>query len=381
MIQRSDVEDLTTSSDTESIDVDGHPATLSADEDVLTITVALSDRNLELTSRGVARLDLLRIAEAAVTGDSIEPFLPDGLIQIADGPLDMPDRPAARTVSIIYSNDSGGRVAIRQGRGKASEVGLLGMLLPAYTPTETTVRGQHAVVMTPGGDGSEGYPVFEQWLEPPGLLVTVSATGLTQSELLDLIEGLRRSTPGEIDDLFARYGEPLPSGDDTLREGAVVIAEGDRGRNHWRVTATDAASGLLDVYFEDDHGGFGFAPGGAGGSGVPRLAVHTRDQFDALGETAVIGFAHPTIAKVVAMAPGEIDRPLDLHRDESLDRAVIVGFVPERYLGGNVVGLDETGNEIARVLLELPSEGEGDGTVPPGEDVGGTEVVSTDVDD
>lgn len=357
MIWRSDREDLMTSSDTESIEVDGHPATITDEDGALTITIALDNRTVQLMGGGVSRDGMLRIAEAEVRGESIEPLLPEGMVEIGDGAIDSPGRPAAPTLSILYRAGAGAKeVVITQRPGRASEVGLFGLTLLDYALTDTTVRGQDATVMTPGNSGSEGNPMFVQWLEPPGQLVTVAAKKLAESEIMELIEALRPATAGEIDRLLNRYGEPWPSDDDPVRDGAVVVAEGDRGRNHWRVSVTNTR-GSFDLFYEDDHGGFGSEASPRPGA-KRQMEVHTRDQFDASGRAPVVGVANPAISEVTVETTGQSPLRLDLYRTSKLPRKVIVGFVPEAYIDGDVVGRDKNGNELARVTLEPPPSDE-----------------------
>jgi hypothetical protein len=195
----------------------------------------------------------------------------------------MPGRPTAGAVSLVYGSDSSAHsVTITQRPGRASELGLIRVLLPApNTAREITVRGQPAVVVEAESElaANGGFPGIVQWIEPPGLLVTVWVEGLADDELGRLIERLRTSTDAEIDELVDTYHEP-PGTDDGLQLGEIVVAEGDRGPNHWRVTARED-DGYDEVSYEDDNTGFGFGsepgPGSRPADDAGAAGEHLRD--------------------------------------------------------------------------------------------------------
>ena len=356
VVVRVDAGGSTAAAGSEIVDVSGHAATLTRDGETLIVTVPVGDRTFSVTGRGVDRDALLRVAAAAVDGQPIEAVLPPGLAEVAGGSLDVASLPLAGGLSLVYGADSSGHsVTIMQRPGRASEVGLLRLVLPApNTMTEVDVRGQPGVVVqSPADSDAEGagFPSIVQWVEAPGLLVTVFAEGLGDEDLMRLAEEMRPSTDAEIDDLVERYHQP-PGVSDGLQEGEVVVAAGDRGAEHWRVTAREDA-GSVDVSYEDESSGFGF---GVASDPDPDLApavdVSTSDTVDGRGERAMIGVADPTVARVVVEAAGQPPLPAEVYRHDGLTRAVIVGFVPEAYDHGEVVAFDANGLELARTPLE-----------------------------
>jgi hypothetical protein len=48
---------------------------------------------------------------------------------------------------------------------------------------------------------------------------------------------------------------------------------------------------------------------------------------------------------------GQSPLPVELHRDDELTRTVVVGWIPRADLGGEVVGRDTNGREVARTSL------------------------------
>ena len=330
----------------EAVEVAGHAGTVVRDGETLVITVPVGRRTFTVTGRGFDQDTLIRIAAAAVDGRPIEPVLPPGLVELAHGALDIATLPPAGGLSLVYGADSSGHsVTIAQRPGQASELGLLRLVLPApNTMSDVEVHGQPGVLVT-----GDSFPSMVQWIEPPGLLVTVWAEGLGDEELTRFVDAMRPSTDAEIDDLVTRYHES-PDVTDDLQEGEVVVATGDRGAVHWRVTAREHA-GSVDVSYEDESSGFGFGVSPAPGS-APALDVGTSDTVDELGERVMIGAADPTVARVVVEAAGQRPLPVEVYRPAELTQTVIVGFVPKAYDHGEVVGLDANGGELARTPLE-----------------------------
>jgi hypothetical protein len=354
VVVRVDAGGSTAPAGAETVDVSGHTATLARDGETLTVTVPLGDRTYSVTGRGVDRDALLRVAAAAVDGQPIEAVLPPGLVEVARGSLDVAGLPPPGGLSLVYGTDSSAHsVTITQRPGQASEVGLLRLVLPApNTMTEVEVRGQPGVLLeSPAGSDAQGagIPSIVQWVEAPGLLVTVFTEGLEGEDLMRLAEEMRPSTDAEIGDLVDRYYAP-PVVSDDLQEGEVVVAAGDRGADHWQVTAREDA-GSIDVSYADESAGFGFAVAPGPGS-APALDVTTSDTVDERGERAMIGVVDPTVTRVVVEAAGQPPLPVDVYRHDGLTGAVIVGFVPRAYDDGEVVALDADGLELARTPLE-----------------------------
>jgi hypothetical protein len=338
----------TVAAGSDTIDVAGHAGTISRDGANLTVTVPVGDRTFTITGLGVDRDAVLRVAAAAVDGQPIEPVLPPGLVEVASGSIDFAGQPPAGGLALVYGADSSTHsVTIMQRPGRASEIGLLRLVLPApNTTTDVEVHGQRGMLL----EGAD-VPSVVQWVEAPDLLVTVWADGLGGEELMRLAEAMDPATDAEIDDLVSKYHES-PVVTDDLAEGEIVVASGDRGSSHWRVTARED-NGSVDVSYADGSSGFGFAVApGPGQDSAPELGITTSDTVNERGERVLVGVADPTIARVVVEAVGQPRFPVEVYRRDELPGTVIVGFVPHAYDGGDVVGLDANGHEVARTPLE-----------------------------
>jgi hypothetical protein len=338
----------TTAAGSDTVDVAGHAGTISRDGPNLTVTVPVGDRTFTITGFGLDRDAVLRVAAAAVDDQPIEPVLPPDLVEVASGSLDFAGQPPARGLALVYGADSSTHsVTIMQRPGRASEIGLVRLVLPApNTTTDVEVHGQPGILL----EGAD-VPSVVQWVEAPDLLVTLWADGLGGEDLIRLAEAMQPATDAEIDDLVSQYHE-FPVVTDDLAEGEVVVASGDRGSSHWRVTARED-NGSVDVSYTDGSSGFGFAVApGPGPDSEPELGVTTSDTVDERGERVLIGVADPTIARVVVEAAGQPRLLVELYRRDELPGTVIVGFVPDTYDGGAVVGLDANGHELVRTPLE-----------------------------
>jgi hypothetical protein len=351
-ILRTDATAPLDTTEAETVAVAGHQATIEETGGTWVVTVALEDQTLLVSGRGVGRDTVVGVAAAAAADLPIEPALAGGLVPIAEGLVD----PSAGGVYVRYGSESGSHsVTIAQRPGQQAELGLIRFLLPdGYKASQVTVRGQPALRLTEDAPDVDG-PDIVQWVEPPGHLVTVSADGLADGELNRLIEQLRPSTNAEIDELVDTYEPPATT--TPLQAGEIVVAEGDRGSNHWRVTAREDR-GSTYVDYEDDYTGMGFATepvemdddGAVAVEGL-ELEVSVSEALDARGEAAVIGVADPAITEVVAEAAGQPPLPVELHRHDELTRTVIVGWLPRPYLEGEVIGRDSNGQEVARTPL------------------------------
>jgi hypothetical protein len=372
-VMSTDVTDVTTTLEAEQIDIAGHDATIESDGDTWVVTVPLDQEQVVVSGSGVAREAIVAVAEAAADGAPLEPAIPAGMVEAASGSIDaFGGLYSATTFAVGYGaapNEPG--VGIGQRRGEASEVGLIGLYLIDVPPTETTVRGQPAVKLAVS-DPSSGNSTIVQWFEPPGLLVTVIAEGMSDDELDRLLDGLSPATGDEIDALLETYPASPTTADsgessteNALPSDAVAVAEGERAGNRWRVTATNGDDST-EVSYEDERGGFGF--GTDGGPGDRRhLDVSTASWQDSAGLVPTIGLAGRAITEVVAEAPGRPPHSLELHRPEEVDQSVFVGFVPREYIGGEVVGRDAAGAVVARAPLTgmgefVDEDGDGDGS-------------------
>ncbi len=361
-----------------SVDVAGHDATIERDGDNWSVTIPVDDRTLLVSGRGVTRDEILGVAAAAVENRPVEPELPRGLEEIAAGSLDAVGDPGGDSLILRYGADSGAEtVSVAQRPGRRSELGLLLMMLPGpATVTEVTVRGQRGIRATwEESSGLDGVTDIVQWIEPPGLLVTVWVDGLADEPLDRFIDAMRESTTSEIDELVETYPAPVDGSGDVVQDDGgvrdeanpgpetsgqidsedhavpgIIVAEGDRGDAHWMVTAEDA-EGSTWVNYEDANQSFGFAA--AGGSAPARaLEVTTSARPGDRGATALIGVADDSIVEVVVEAAGRPPFSVELYRHDELSRPVIVGFVPRAYRDGEVVGRDRRGREVARTPLE-----------------------------
>jgi hypothetical protein len=361
-ILRTDVTGVVDTSSGETVDVAGHSATFEDVDGTRVVTVELEGQTLLVSGRGVTRDTVLAIAAAAADDLPIEPVLPSGLDAIGEAPVD----PSVGGIRVSYRSDSHAQsVTIAQRPGLESELGLIRFLLPdTYEASEATVRGQRALVLTADAD-IEGRDII-QWIEPPGMLVTISADGLADRELDRLIEQLRPSTDAEIDELVKTH-EPQPASEVPQRVEPeepveIVIAEGDRGPNHWTAMARES-DGLTEVSYQDEYTSIGFATAaGEVDDGLETdddiaveilpLEVNASEALDDRGEVAVVGVAESAITEAFVEAAGQPPLPLELYRDDKLTHTVIVGWVPPTYLDGEVVGRDSNGREVGRTTLD-----------------------------
>jgi hypothetical protein len=374
--------------DSETVDVAGHEATIQRDGDTWGVTVSVADETFMVSGRGVTRDEILDVAAAAVEGRPVEPVLPSGLVEVADGWLDVTGQPGADGLALTYEADSGGgKVGIGQRPGRSSELGVFLTVLPAPdTLSQVTVRGQSGLRAKWQGGGDfdiKGLSDVVQWIEPPGLLVTVTGDGLSDEELNRVIEGMRESTDTEIDELIKPYPEPETSayvegGGEAVAVPEVVVAEGDRGSDHWMVTASETAAeqqlvddvglvaGSFWVSYEDEYQNLGFAADSGSGAS-PGLDVRTGERRNDRVETIVIGVADDSVAEVVVEATGQPALAVEIYQHDELTEQVIVGFIPDAYNDGEVVAFDGRGREIARIpvtSLASPDDGpQSDGVV------------------
>jgi hypothetical protein len=136
--------------------------------------------------------------------------LPDGLTELARGPLHaaVPWGGISYTGSstglwVSYGNEAVGTdesttMLISERPGTATEVDLFRLAYPETRPVD--IRGQHAVL----GQNTEGN-IALQWYEPNGLLVTLTAWGLTEDTLRRVAEDLRETGSDEIQRLVADH--------------------------------------------------------------------------------------------------------------------------------------------------------------------------------
>jgi hypothetical protein len=360
------------------VDVAGHDATIERDGETWTVTVPVGGQTLLVTGRGVTRDEILGVAAAAAESRPVEPELPGGLEEIAAGSLDAVGEPGVDSLILRYGTDAGAEtVSVAQRPGRRSELGLLLMMLPGpATVTEVTVRDQRGIRATwDESSGLDGVTDIVQWIEPPGLLVTVWVDGLADEPLDRFIEAMRESTTNEIDELVETYPEPADGSGEVVQDDGgvsdeanpgpeasghvdsesraadgIIVAEGGRGDSHWVVTA-EAAEGSTWVNYEDANQSFGFAAAGPS-EPATTLEATTSPRPDDRGAIAVIGVADSAIVEVVVEAAGRPPFPVELYRHDELTHPVIVGFVPRPYRNGELVGRDRRGREVARTPLE-----------------------------
>ena len=195
----------------ETITIDGRYARVFREEQVWWVELSTEAGLTLVRGIDVGREQVIAAAEAASAEPAIDPTgLPDGLTELARGPLHaaVPWGGISYTGSstglwVSYGNEAVGTdesttMLITQRTGTAAEVDLFRL---AYPETRAVaIRGQHAVL----GQNTEGY-VALQWHEPDGLLVTLTAWGLTEDTLRSVAEELRETGSDEIQRLAADH--------------------------------------------------------------------------------------------------------------------------------------------------------------------------------
>jgi hypothetical protein len=160
----------------------------------------------------VSREQVIAAAEAASAEPAIDPTgLPDGLTELARGPIHAAVpwggisgyTGSSTGLWVSYGNEAVGTdesttMLITERSGTAGMVDLFRLAYPQTRPV--LIRGQHAVL----GQDTEGNLAL-QWYEPNGLLVTLTAWGLTEDTLRRVAEELRETGSDEIQRLVADH--------------------------------------------------------------------------------------------------------------------------------------------------------------------------------
>ena len=160
---------------------------------------------------GVSREQVIAAAEAASTEPAIDPAgLPSGLTELARGPLDaaLPWGGLSYTGSspglwvsygeAVGTDDSKTMLITQRRQETAAVVDLFRLAYPETRPVD--IRGQHAIL---GRDTTRF--VALHWYEPSGLLVTLTAYGLTEDTLREVAEKLREAGSDQVDRLLVDH--------------------------------------------------------------------------------------------------------------------------------------------------------------------------------
>jgi hypothetical protein len=224
-------------------------------------------------------------------------WLPDGF------ELALAQRLAGERSSLGFtygrSTSADGQISILQAPGAEDEVGTLPAVVSGE-PRPTVVRGHRAI------RAQDNANTILQWSERPGVVVTVVATAVSDSELDRFVEALRPARGDEIEHALRQYGQSSRPGD--LSDGEVLVAEGENAGGRWELVASDDverrgialrdASGQTSVGTSNedlqDHGYVSTATGHRGGT------------------PAVFGMVGPGVAEVVAQGPGVPPTRLEL---------------------------------------------------------------------
>jgi hypothetical protein len=380
--------------DGEEVIVDGHDAWLrEADPDGIWVVGDGSGWEVErqvddgrlivigaLDRDGVLAAAAAATAEPAIDGSG----LPDGYAELARGPFGGADflmatslfegnldgfgdaRSDGTALFVAYADPSHRdpvRPAIVVGHrsGPASAVDLLRLWMP---DTEaTSVRGRHAVISRgdePPGSAGEAGLVAVRWAETDGQLVTVVGHGVDEDAVLQVAEGLRPASAGEVAGLRDAVVD-APREFAEVPDGYVVAASGESGTGQWRVVA--GSPGSLDALtLERMQGAIGSTSSDSGDLDTSPAAPLEYLWADFSDETAVVwGVLWVDAATVTVEAPGAEPVALDIREVEGWDHPVVAGSFPIDQFGFPpsdevvVVARDADGREVARNSTVLAS--------------------------
>lgn len=339
----------------EPVTIAGRPGEVLAAGDAESVSWGADDATYVVVGQGLRREQVLAAAETAGAEPSLDPLtLPPGFEVIARAPasstlgfLDQVSALAPDTLAATYlpagSHDQERAVALVERPGGAADVDLA-RLWTESRPGE--VRGQHAVIgafQTPGNLVEH----FVQWWEPPDLLVTVVGRGVSEDELLRVVDELGPAEAGEIERLLAEHG---------LRNGMQVetpVAAGDRAGTAWTLSANSADDGTVSLTLDigDTSESLSWVPGGDGGLedyrlsfpisyGQPERAVFAASE----GQVARITIEAADLpAQDLAVYPGSLD---------GQSFTAFLGFVPvEDETTFTVIAYDANGRELQRGVL------------------------------
>ena len=362
----------------EEVTVAGHDARLSNQSEGLgssgpTWEVAWQVDDGRLIVSGPHRADVLAAAEAATTEPAIAGSgLPDGYQELARGPFtdsllftslfegfggDAADTVGDDSGLVVTYGDPADRdtvrtaVVVAQRPGPASAVDLLRIWVP--DAEATSVHGRPAVIGRTrelAGSAGENGVVAVQWAEPDGQLVTVVGFGVAEDVVLQVAEGMRPATAGEVATLREAHAVPAPRELGAVPDGQVAVATGDSRTGQWRILA-DARRhdniGALTI--ERVWGAIGSTSSTTGDRVEPPLDLGA-DYSD--GTAVVWGVLWVDAASVTAEAPGVEPVPLAIHEVTGWDHPVVAGAFPDDHFRGAsdvvVVARDADGREVAR---------------------------------
>jgi hypothetical protein len=322
--------------------------------------------------------EVLAAAEAATTEPAIDPAgLPDGYTELARGPMEEPSLlytslfeefldgsvdGAGLAVTYADPSDSASvrpAVVVAQRPGPASAVDLL--RLSFDDGDVTTVRGRHAVIgrgSEPPGSAGETGIVAVQWAEPEGQLVTVVGFGVAEDAVLQVAEGLRPASAGEVAELRDQQVVAAPREFGDVPEGHVAVASGETPTGQWRLVADAgrrANIGALTV--ERMSGAIASTASNTGDRVEPPLDLGA-DTSD--GTVVIWGVLWVDAASVTVDGPGGEPIALDIHEVEGWSDPVVAGAFPVDHFAGSgegvvVVARDADGREVARNTTVLGS--------------------------
>jgi hypothetical protein len=320
-------------------------------------------------NEGMGRSIVVPAAEALAAGD-IGDGLPDGFEQLASGPINA-------TVARNYVS-SGTRAidGFALGYGEAAPAtGQLVVLQQAGDRDDVDLLQLHAAPDSNMFEridvrGLPAYRLGDQWFqwnalawyEPSArLVVTVLYREIDPSDALRFAEGLRASTPGEVDELEARADAGPFAG---LAAGEVPIAEGAYADGApWRLVAGDDGAGGFSLSFVDDTGTAGIASGGAqvrddaiGPWGDIEVGVVDHGDPSAHGGVAVFGVVQIQAGEVIVEAPGREAIPLTRYealRIPGWSHSIFWGVVPADLGPAEVVARSGPELEFARAPLDV----------------------------
>jgi hypothetical protein len=315
--------------------------------------------------------EVLAAAEAATTEPAIDPAgLPDGYTELARGPMEEPsllytslfeefvdDSVDGSGLAVTYADPSDSEtvrpaIVVAQRPGPASAVDLL--RISFADGEETTVRGRHAVIgrgSEPPGSAGETGIVAVQWAEPEGQLVTVVGFGVAEDAVLQVAEGLRPASPGEVAGLRDQQVVAAPREFGEARAGHVVVASGETPTGRWRLVAdADRRANIGALTVERMSGAIASTASNTGDRVEPPLDLGA-DTSD--GTIVIWGVLWVDAASVTVEGPGGEPIALDIHEVEGWSDPVVAGAFPDDHFAGSgegvvVVARDADGREVAR---------------------------------
>ncbi|HEX2577026.1 MAG TPA: hypothetical protein VHK88_11805 [Aquihabitans sp.] len=335
------------------------------------VLVRAGDASLLLTSPVLDRAALVRVARSTVVERGRpgvdEAALPEGWTLLAEEPGVLA---LSSPVAVFRSRGSGtGSVASYIDSTGEPQDGTTGSVVvwsseanPASIHAqELFTEGSEAVTVRGRGGLLSRYPAAAgspsgwvlSWIEAPGEVVRVQASGVDRAEVLAVAEGVRPADVAEWTDLLERtqLGELAADDDQTGYEelGRGEFADG----TPWRLgVATDGIGGTqLSVATGpvESEGASSGGSGSASGGGGTDAAFRTVDTLDRAGRHFASGLLGPAT------------RTVALRRQDGtvIDEAVVIGEGDRRAWVAEItedptiaVALDDGGSELGRVTFE-----------------------------